>query len=151
MWQSARDAYLEEKVLSADPLELIRLLHQAALAAVREARHHLAAGRIRERSRAISKASEIVVELAASLDHERGQDLSRRLARLYDYLLRRLTEANLSQTDAPLVDVLGILTTLSEAWEGLRQNEPAAPRPGEWARVSPLEAVAARAAQAWSF
>jgi flagellar protein FliS len=131
MWNSGHDAYLESRVLAADPVELVSLLYQACTQAVREARHYLAAGQIAERSREINKACAIVIELATSLDHERGGEISQRLALLYDYMERRLLQANMQQSDAPLADVLGLLTTLSEAWAGVRQPEekPAAEIP----------------------
>ena len=123
MWNSGHDAYLESRVLAADPVELVSLLYQACTQAVREARSYLAAGQIAERSREINKACAIVIELATSLDHERGGEISQRLALLYDYMERRLLQANMQQSDAPLADVLGLLTTLSEAWAGVRQPE----------------------------
>jgi flagellar secretion chaperone FliS len=132
MWNNGHDAYLESRVLTADPIELINLLYQACTQAVREARRHLAEGRITDRSRQITKACDIVIELATSLDHERGGEISRRLALLYDYMLRRLLEANMQQSDAPLADVLGLLSTLSEAWAGVRKpdEQPTAARAG---------------------
>jgi flagellar protein FliS len=131
MWNSGHDAYLESRVLAADPVELVSLLYQACTQAVREARCYLAAGQIAARSREINKACAIVIELATSLDHERGGEISQRLALLYDYMERRLLQANMQQSDAPLADVLGLLTTLSEAWAGVRQPEaqPAAESP----------------------
>jgi flagellar protein FliS len=123
MWNSGHDAYLESRVLAADPVELVSLLYQACTQAVSEARCYLAAGQIAERSREINKACAIVIELATSLDHDRGGEISQRLALLYDYMERRLLQANMQQSDAPLADVLGLLTTLSEAWAGIRQPE----------------------------
>ncbi len=148
MWNSAHEAYLESRVLSADPLGLVRVLYQAAIASVHDARRYLAAGQITERSRSISKACEIVIELNAALDHQRGGEISARLAALYDYMLRRLLEANIEQSDALLAEVLGLLSTLSEAWEQLRPApEPAPAAESPWA--VPVEAAAAT--QAWSF
>ena len=123
MWNSGHDAYLESRVLAADPVELVSLLYQACTQAVREARCYLAAGQIAERSREINKACAIVIELATSLDHERGGEISQRLALLYDYMERRLLQANMQQSDAPLADVLGLLNTLSEAWASVRQPQ----------------------------
>jgi flagellar protein FliS len=152
MWQNGHDAYLESRILSADPIELVNLLYQACTGAVREARHHLAAGDIAARSRSISKASEILIELTSSLDHERGGEISQRLGQLYDYMLRRLTEANFQQSDAPLAEVLGLLSTLTEAWEGLKSKEkPAVTAASPWGQALPQEAASAGAAQAWSF
>ena len=144
MWNSGHDAYLESRVLAADPVELVNLLYQACTQAVREARGYLAAGKIAERSREINKACAIVIELATSLDHERGGDISQRLALLYDYMQRRLLQANMQQSDAPLADVLGLLTTLSEAWAGVRtsQEKPATESP----KPQPVETAWTRSA-----
>ena len=38
MWQNAQDAYLESRILSADPIELVRLLYHGAISDVRDAR-----------------------------------------------------------------------------------------------------------------
>ena len=62
--------------------------------------------------------------MPTALDHERGGEISQRLALLYDYMQRRLLEANMQQSDAPLADVLGLLSTLSEAWAEIRTTEP---------------------------
>jgi len=150
MWNNGHDAYLEGRVLAADPVELVNLLYQACRQAVRDAREHLAAGRIGERARAISKACEILIELAGALDHERGGEISQRLAQLYDYMQRRLLEANLRQSDEPLVEVLSLLTTLAEAWENVKVSaRPAAEASSPWSQ--PPEGAAAGAAHAWSF
>jgi flagellar secretion chaperone FliS len=118
MYANANAAYLESRVHSADPVELIRILYEAAFGAVTDARRHLAAGAIAERSRSINKACAVLAELISSLDRERGGEIAQRLGQLYDYMYARLIEANRRQADAPLADVLGLLATLSEAWEG---------------------------------
>jgi flagellar protein FliS len=149
MWQNVKDAYLEEKVLAASPVELVSLLYHAATDAVREARRHLADAEIAARSRDIGRASGILAELAASLDHERSGDISTRLAQLYDYMLDRLREANFRQTDSPLAEVLGLLATLGEAWDQLgRQSRPTVPVDTPWAQPALVEA--ARPEHGWS-
>ena len=115
-----QDAYLESQVLSADAVELVRLLYRAAADAVRSAGAHLAAGRIADRSRQISKAHAILSQLSASLDPVRGGALSRSLAELYDYMQRRLLEANMRQQAAPLKEVESLLATLLEGWDQVR-------------------------------
>ena len=151
MWQNAHDAYLESRIESADPIELVRLLYQGATASIREARVHLAAGDILARSRAISKAHSILTELSASLDHDRGGELSHRLARLYDYMQRRLLEANFRQIDEPLAEVLGLLATLDEGWEGIRESAKADQSPeNAWAPALPPEPALTYAPGGWS-
>ncbi len=142
MWRNAHDAYLEERILSADPLELVRVLYQAAMRAVRKARGHMAAGEIAERARSISQAYRVLSELNRSLDHQRGGDLSRRLAGMYAYMMRRILDANRQQSDEPLAEVLGLLATLAEGWDALKPaSEPEVPAAGPWAHAAPAEGV----------
>jgi flagellar protein FliS len=163
MWNNGHDTYLESRVLSADPVELVNLLCKACTVAVREARYHLAEGRIAERSREINKAYEILVELTVSLDHGRGGEISQRLAQLYDYMQRRLLDANMQQSEAPLAEVLSLLSTLSEAWAGVRASAATGEgqAPSEWAPApnpetsspwtqAPVEELAAGRLRAWS-
>jgi len=108
--------YLEAEVLNADPVKLVQLLYRGAIDAVVTARRHLASGAIRLRSRSITKAWEILLELLQTLDHTHGGDLSRNLASLYTYMQTRLMEANSRQSDAPLKEVEDLLNTLMEGW-----------------------------------
>ena len=152
MWNSGHDTYLESRILAADPLELVNLLYQGCRQAVRDAREHLAAGRIGERSRAITKACEILVELAGSLDHSHVCEISQRLALLYDYMQRRLLDANMRQADEPLAEVLALLTTLGEAWEGAKGPAKVAESAGSpWAQPVSMEGMGSGAGNAWSF
>jgi flagellar protein FliS len=123
MWQSVQDSYIESRILTASPIELVAMMYDAAIAAVRDARRKLAEKDIAGRSRAITKACEILIELTQGLDHARGGDISQRLAQLYDYIQHRLIEANIQQSDAPLAEALGLLSTLAEGWHTLRDRE----------------------------
>jgi flagellar secretion chaperone FliS len=155
-YSSAHDVYLESRIMAAEPLELIRMLYHGAIGSASEARRHLAAGRIADRSAAISKTCEIIAELASSLDHEQGGEISERLAQLYDYMQYRLVEANIKQADEPLAEVMALLGTLVEAWDGLAAATPApAPAPAPalaspW-QQAPLEPALAPASAGWSF
>jgi flagellar secretion chaperone FliS len=151
MWSDGHRAYLESRVLSADPIELVRMLYQAAMDAVREARKHLEGGEIRERAAAISKSSEVLFELLKALDFDRGGEYAGRLAQLYNYMLRRLNDANFKQDDAPLAEVLGLLTTLAEGWAAIQPTTEAQPAEPEspWTRA-PFSQDPATPSQSWS-
>ena len=165
MTGTPQDAYLESQILSTDPLDLVRSLYRGAIDAVRRARAHLAGGRIAERSHEICRALAILGELLAALDHEKGGDLSRRLAALYDYMQFRLSEANFRQKPEPLAEVEGLLGTLLEAWEQIRpaseepQESVLRTAPKEWESGSSdysmvpsltLDAASHYSAQSWS-
>lgn len=114
------ERYLENRILSADPIELIEILYEHAIKSVREARSALAAGDIAGRCRAISRTIGILGELQGSLDKEVRGTISQNLAALYHYMRGRLTAANLKQQDGPLGEVEALMQTLGEAWKAVR-------------------------------
>ena len=130
-----------------NPLE--RLASTAGI----EERFRDAKGEIRERSRSISRAIGILMKLTATLDHSRGGEIALQLARLYDYMLRRLNEANLRQTDEPLAEVLALLSTLTEAWDGVIEalRPPAKAVQETWTGHGAYGAAVAMAEHSWSF
>ncbi len=116
MATTACDAYLESKIFSADPVELVQILYRGALEAVGSARRRLQQGDVAGRSREISRAMAILAELMLSLDRKAGGPLAHNLLELYDYMQRRLIEAHAEQAEAPLAEVGRLLATLLEGW-----------------------------------
>jgi flagellar protein FliS len=116
--------YLENTIQSADPLGLVRLLYEGAIDSLLRARACLAAGQVRERSAALSKAMEIVLELQSSLNLEQGGEIAPALAQLYAYIQNRLAAANAEQRRAPLDEALSLLMILYDGWKDLG-GEPA--------------------------
>ena len=110
--------YQHSEVLTAEPLKLVQILYRAAVDSVAAARRHVRAREIGERNAAIMRAWNIVNELAQSLNHTAGGDISRNLAGLYAYMQSRLLDANAQQTEPPLEEVEDLLTTLLEGWNG---------------------------------
>ena len=115
-------AHLDVSILTAEPIELVRILYRTALDSVSAARAHLAAGEIQARSRAINKALSVIHELALSLNPKAEPTLASTLAELYDYMQRRLLAANFEQSDAPLAEVMGLLETMTDAWYEANPN-----------------------------
>ena len=126
---NARDAYLESRILTAEPLELVRMLYRAAIEAVQEARHALAASDIQRRTRNINRAIGILAELTSSLQPGKENVVARNLTELYDYMQRKLLEAHFQQTEPPLIEVIGLLGTILNGWEQCRPEEAASPAP----------------------
>ncbi|MDE2343430.1 MAG: flagellar export chaperone FliS [Betaproteobacteria bacterium] len=129
------DVGMETNVSSADPHKLILLLYQGALLAIASARNHMLRKEIALKGKSVSHAITIIDEgLKASLNQEAGGDLAGNLASLYEYMSRRLLQANLENDPAILDEVSGLLTELRSAWENIRKPnapavETAAPQP----------------------
>ena len=114
-----RDAYLESEILCASPVRLVELLYRGVIEAVRAARAAVDSGQIADRNRQIARAQSILCELSLSLDLERGGGLSRELVELYDYMQRRLNDANAQQRGEPIDEVRKLLETLLDGWVSL--------------------------------
>src|SRR5258708_3920004 len=99
--------YLEQMILSASPVELVRILYQRAITSVRDAREHLRSRLIAERCTSINATYAVLLELTGSLRDVPASDLTERLKGLYGYMQGRLIEANTNQADQPLAEVLG--------------------------------------------
>ena len=134
--------YLENQVLSTDSVGLVRLLYERAIDSLRHAQQMLAQGRIRERSTAISKAMEIVLELQSSLDLERGGEIAVNLAQLYVYIQERLAAANAERKAAALDEAMRLLLILYDGWKDISA--------GAAAEVSAVGPLAVEPARAWN-
>ena len=139
-----RDPYLESRVLAADPVELIHILYEHALVQVKLGRAALRDGNIAGRSQAISKALAALGELEGSLDYSAVGSISQNLARLYQYMRKRLVDGNLKRDDRALAKVESLMQTLDEGWTAMQRaaSSPAA--------LPSSHAVAETAAHSWS-
>lgn len=130
MYNSMQNDYLASRVLTADPLALVSYLFEGLVDSVRGARVALHQGDILGRSRAITKGVTILGELAVALNGEAETTLTTQLRRLYEYMIFRLTEANVQQIEAPLEEVERLAAGLAEAWKELGQGMPSMPPSG---------------------
>ncbi len=137
-------AYLQDSVLGGNPVDLIRALYEGAIEATQEAGRCLKTGDMWGRSKAVTKATNILTELLISLDHEKGGALSLNLKRLYAYMQSRLLDAHVKQSAEPLQEVERLLNTVLEAWRTVAAKTAEAEQQSRQ-DVKPLVAQAATA------
>jgi len=106
--------------MAADPVELIHILYEHALLQIKLARTALADGNIAARSQAISKTLAVLGELEGSLDCTAGGSIGQNLARLYQYMRRRLTDGSVNRDAAALAEVESLMRTLDEGWTAMQ-------------------------------
>lgn len=122
-----RSVYVGTATEDATPHGLIVLLFDGARIAVHDARVQMQLKQISAKGQAIGKAVEIIDGgLKASLDMERGGEIAERLSSLYDYMVERLTLANLNNDPVPLDEVGRLLGEIEGAW---REIDPQAAAP----------------------
>lgn len=109
---------LATQVEAASPHRLILMLFEGAIKSCHLAKLHMQNGAVADKGMAITKAIAIIQEgLSLSLDKDVGGDLVANLEALYDYMGRRLLQANLHNDPAMLDEVLALLAGLKESWE----------------------------------
>ncbi|PWF42659.1 flagellar export chaperone FliS [Massilia glaciei] len=119
---------LETGVAAASPHQLIVMLFEGALTAVSAALGHMQAGETEKKGMAVSKAINIIENgMRASLDKEAGGEIAASLDALYDYMQRRLLQANLANDEAMLREVHALLADLKGAWDQIGAQQRAAP------------------------
>jgi flagellar protein FliS len=116
---SLYEQYAESNVMTASPMELVRMLYRFIIDNLGEASRCTITGDIEGRGRAVSKATEGFLELLTSLDHQQGGDVSRNLAELYGYMASRVLDGHVNQASAPFEEVQGLMSTLLDGWENL--------------------------------
>lgn len=126
--QRAIAAYRQAQVEQASPVQLIVMLYDRAILHLQNAQGHARARRIAEKGAAIGAAVDIIAELQAVLDVERGGEIAQKLNALYTYMLERLTDANYRNDPAGMAEVARLLEELREGWRALA--EPAAAAAG---------------------
>jgi len=138
---------IRSQVEGAPPERLVQMLLEGALDRISTARGAMENGEIALKGERISKAISMIEGLRASLDHDRGADLAGNLDALYDYMARRLAEANLRNEVAILDEVATLLREIKQAWDRVVEA------PGATSVEALMDAVAAMdsaaAADAW--
>ena len=110
---------LQSEVAAASPHRLIQLLMEGALEKIAKSRGFLQRGEIAEKGRHIGWAVSIIDSLRASLDHDQGGELAGNLEALYDYMERRLVQANAQNSEEMLEEVADLLRDIKSAWDDL--------------------------------
>lgn len=121
--QSYQQIGVESAVMNASPHQLIVLLFDGAHSALVRARLFLEAGQMPEKGEALSKAINIIDNgLKAGLNMDVDSELPGNLAALYDYMVRRLLQANLRNDVEAIVEVEGLLSNIADAWKQIGPN-----------------------------
>ena len=122
-----RNVGVESIVESASPTQLVLMLYEGAIAAIASAQQHIRLKNVAAKGEAVSKAISIIDSgLRASLDLSVGGELAQNLSELYQYMGRRLVQANLKNDPAALDEVRLLLQQLRSAWESLAATSNAA-------------------------
>lgn len=128
-----QNAYKKASVNTLDQTKLIIMLYDGAIKNASFAVEHMKSGQIEKVHECLIKTKNIVTELMATLNMDRGGDIAKNLQSLYSYMFSQLIEANMNKKTEPVVIVIDLLKELRAAWtqinskkknDAKRQNTP---------------------------
>ncbi len=113
-------AYKSNSVNTASPGELTLMLYNGCLKFIHQAKIDIKNKNITGKNTNLLKAQNIVNELMVTLNMD--LEISQSLMPLYDYLKRRMVEANLKNEIPILDEVEGFLTEFRDTWKQVIQE-----------------------------
>lgn len=107
-------AYQNNKIKTANKAELTLMLYDGAIKFCNKAKVAIEEDNIQEANNNIIKAENVIVELRTSLNKK--YPVAEDFERVYDYVYRRLIEANIHKDKEVLEDAIGIIREMRETW-----------------------------------
>ena len=114
--QNLSRQYNEVHMASMSSEETVLMLYDGVIRFLREAGEEIGRKSISSKVRLLEKVEKIIEYLRSCLDRENGGEIAENLNRLYEYMLLRLTEANLYNDTAKLGEIERLIATLREGW-----------------------------------
>jgi flagellar protein FliS len=117
------DKYKNMQVQTATPGQLILMLYEGAIKFCKMSKKFIEEKNYMDANKYLIKTQDIVTELMISLDMKAGGEIARNLYSLYDYMLRRLLDANMKKDIEVVDEVQKMIEELKDAWaEALKKT-----------------------------
>ena len=112
---NAANVYSNSKIQTASPAELTLMLYEGAIKFCNIAIMGLEKNDLQKANENIIKAEKIIIEFQATLDHK--YPVSNDFEIIYDYIYRRLVEANIHKDKEILEEALGYIREMRDVWK----------------------------------
>lgn len=122
MNQHAAANYLRTKVLTATPEQLQLMLYDGAIRFTEQARTAVGEKKYDVSYDLLVKAQRIILELQVTLKHKVAPETCAKLTSLYNFIYRKLVEANTAHDDQAFADALQLMKYQRETWMMLMQK-----------------------------
>ncbi|RYM05913.1 flagellar export chaperone FliS [Sporolactobacillus sp. THM7-7] len=122
----AYQVYRHSSVMTATPGELTLMLYDGCIKFIRRGREAIERKDYEQKNIFLQKAQAIINELMVTLNLE--QPVSESMMRMYDYMHRRLVEANVKNDPKILDEVEGLVADFRDTWKRVieitKKNQP---------------------------
>ena len=115
MNQNRMSEYQRNAILTASPAELTLMLYEGAIKFCNIAKMAIEKGDIQKAHDNIMRAQRVITEFRATLDHK--YPVWEDFERVYDYIYRKLVEANMHKDLVPLEEALKYIREMRDTWK----------------------------------
>lgn len=122
MYRNAVKTYQQANFMTANPLKLVLMCYEGAIGNLKAARDAYAAGDYEKKAKVLQKTMDILHELNASLDMEKGGAIASNLRNIYNYILKVLVESDLKKDFQMFDKVIYMLEELESSWKKLARR-----------------------------
>ena len=123
----AGGAYIRNKILNATPIELTLILYDGAIASLRRYKQLFTDKKHEHACNELIKGQDMIRALRDSLDLS-VSNIGSGLYRLYEYMLKKLINANIEKNMKPVDEVIHMLTDLKDTWQQAAATHKDPPR-----------------------
>jgi len=116
-------AYKKTQIQTSDQGNLILLCYDGTINFLRQAIKAHKDNNLADMNALLTKSQNVLWELIHGLNFEAGE-LAYKLDSLYNYMIRRLMDAQYHNTIDPLNEVIGHLQELRESWQTIILKQP---------------------------
>lgn len=113
--RNAAQLYQQNSVNTASPAKLTLMLYDGAIKFCNIAKEAMAENNFEKTNLNLQKAEKIIVELRVTLDMK--YPVSQEFDAVYDYIYRRLVEANMRKDNEILEEALKHIKTMRDTWK----------------------------------
>lgn len=122
-YNKGAQAYRQNAVMGASPVQLIVMLYDGALRFMTEGKQAMLAKDYETKNLKFQRAQKIVMELISTLDIRNGGEVATNLLSLYSFVLNELVEGNVSDDATHIDNAFRTMSELRESWVELERNQ----------------------------
>lgn len=117
MATAVENPYLRDAVMTATPEQLQLMLYDGAIRMALQARDAIEQRDFETSFNKLTRAQNIILEMQNGLNYEVNRPLCERVAAIYNFIYRKLIDANVGRNVNDIDDALKVLRVERETWQ----------------------------------
>jgi flagellar protein FliS len=119
MYSNGIQSYRKTNVITADPGKLVIMCYEGAIDNLKLAKRKFNEQDYEGKGKAVTKTLDILDELLCALDFEKGGSIASNLESLYNFMTRRILQAEAEKDIDGFDEIIRMLSELLAAWQDI--------------------------------